>query len=141
MKITKDSFIPIINGCLFRYGCLFNSENIISNEKIINYLKNIDDNFCFSECILDSFFGELIRISTNGLGIKSGYELYNYVYKDENLKYITYKYDFDNMTDKKACKLLLKNFEIMEQFKSESTFYKNVLTITLYKIGKLELKN
>ena len=56
MKITKDSFIPIINGCMFRYGCLFNSESIIPNEKIIYYLKNIDDDFCFSECILESFF-------------------------------------------------------------------------------------
>lgn len=137
MRITKDSFIPVINGCLFRYGCLFNPENIISDEKTIYYLKNIDDDFCFSECILDSFFGELIRISTNGLGIKSGYELYNYVYKDENLKYIVSKYDFVNMSNEKAYKLLLKNFESTKEFRLKSPFYKNILAITLYKIGKL----
>lgn len=130
MKITKDSFIPVINGCIF------SPENIISNERIIYYLSNLKDDFCFSEYI----FRQIIKISTKELGIKSGYDLYNYVYKDKKLKYTKNKYDFDNMTDEEACKLLLKNFEIMEQFKSESTFYKNVLTITLYKIGKLGLK-
>lgn len=131
MKITEDSFIPVINGCIF------SPENIISNERIIYYLSNLKDDFCFSEYM----FRQIIKISTKELGIKSGYDLYNYVYKDKKLNYITYKYDFDNMTDKKVCKLLLKNFKIMEQFKSKSPFYKKILAITLYKIGKLELKN
>lgn len=128
MKITKDSFIPVINGCIF------SPENIISNERIIYYLSNLKDDSCFSEYI----FRQIIKISTKELGIKSGYDLYNYVYKDKKLKYTKNKCDFNNMTDRKACKLLLKNFEIMEQFKSKSLFYKNILTITLYKIGKLK---
>ena len=132
MKITKDSFIPVINGCIF------SPENIISNELIIYYLKclsNLKDDFYFSEYI----FRQIIKISTKGLSIKSGYELYSYVYTGENLKYIVNKYDFINMTDKEAIKLLLKNFEILEELKSKSKLqiYKNILTITLYKIGKL----
>ena len=131
MKITKDSFIPVINGCIF------SPENIISNERIIYYLSNLKDDFCFSEYI----FRQIIKISAKELGIKSGYDLYNYVYKDEKLKYTKNKYDFDNMTYKEACKLLLKNFESMQEFKLKLPFYKNILTITLYKISKLELKN
>lgn len=128
MKITEDSFIPIINGCIF------SPENIISNERIIYYLSNLKDDFCFSEYI----FRQIIKILTKELGIKSGYELYNYVYKDENLEYIVNKYDFDNMSNGKACKLLLINFRSLKEFKLKSPFYKNILTITLYKIGKLK---
>ena len=131
MKITKDSFIPVINGCIF------SPENIISNERIIYYLNNLKDGFCFSEYV----FRQIIKISTKELGIKSGYDLYNYVYKDEKLKYTKNKYDFDNMTYKKVCELLLINFESLKEFKLKSPFYKNILTITLCKIGKLKLKN
>lgn len=128
MKITKDSFIPIINGCIF------SPENIISNERIIYYLSNLKDDFCFSEYV----FRQIIKISAKELGIKSGYDLYNYVYKDEKLKYTKNKYDFDNMTDKKTCKLLLSNFKGLKDFKLKYLFYKNILAITLYKIGKLK---
>lgn len=128
MKITKDSFIPIINGCMF------SPENIISNERITYYLSNLKDDFCFSEYV----FRQIIKISAKELGIKSGYDLYNYVYKDEKLKYTKNKYDFDNMTNKKACKLLLRNFESLKEFKLKSSFYKNILTITIYKISKLK---
>lgn len=128
MKITKDSFIPIINGCMF------SPENIISNERITYYLSNLKDDFCFSEYV----FRQIIKISAKELGIKSGYDLYNYVYKDEKLKYTKNKYDFDNMTNKKACKLLLRNFESLKEFKLKSPFYKNILTITIYKISKLK---
>lgn len=128
MKITKDSFIPIINGCMFSH------ENIISNERITYYLSNLKDDFCFSEYV----FRQIIKISAKELGIKSGYDLYNYVYKDEKLKYTKNKYDFDNMTNKKACKLLLRNFESLKEFKLKSPFYKNILTITIYKISKLK---
>ena len=137
MKITKDSFIPIINGCMFRYGCLFNPESIVSNEKITNYLKyliSLNKDFNLFECI----FIELIKISTNGLDIKNGYELYTYVFTGENLKYNVDKYDFVNMTDKKAIEILLKNFEILKESKSKLPIYKNILAITLYKIGKLK---
>lgn len=128
MKITKDSFIPIINGCMFSH------ENIISNERITYYLSNLKDDFCFSEYV----FRQIIKISAKELGIKSGYDLYNYVYKDEKLKYTKNKYDFDNMTNKKACKLLLRNFESLKEFKLKSPFYKNILTITIYKIDNLK---
>lgn len=128
MKITKDSFIPVINGCMF------SPENILSNEEIIYRLNNLNEEFNISEYI----FRQIIKISTKGLGIKSGYGLYNYVYINERLKYIVNKYDFVNMTDKEAIKLLLKNFEILEKLKSKSKLpiYKNILTITLYKISK-----
>ena len=77
--------------------------------------------FVFLNVFWNLFFEQLIRISTNGLGIKSGY-----------------KYDFVNMSNVKTCKLLVKNLNGLKEFKSRLPLYKNILSITLYKIGNLK---
>ena len=104
MKITKDSFIPVINGCIF------SPENIISNERIIYYLSNLKDDSCFSEYI----FRQIIKISTKELGIKSGYDLYNYVYKDDTF-YLSIL----------LTSLIIELFFIIKQYKLLKRFYKD----------------
>lgn len=132
VHITNDSFIPIINGCIFSWGKLKSPEDLIT---ILNKLKYIDypDKFIFTQLIL---------LITQGLGIKSGSFLYEYINKTDNgFSYIKDKYINKDLTKNKILDLLIFYIKLLDEYKNPKTkivVYKNILAITLYKIGKLE---
>lgn len=132
VHITKDSFIPIINGCLFSWEKLKSREDLIT---ILNKLKEIDypDKFIFTQLIL---------LTTHGLGIKNGSFLYEYINKtDSGFSYIKDKYTNKKLTKNKIFDLLIFYIKLLDEYKNPKTkivVYKNILAITLYKIGKLE---
>lgn len=131
VHITKDSFIPIINGCLFGWEKLKSREDLIT---ILNKLKEIDypDKFIFTQLIL---------LTTHGLGIKNGSFLYEYINKTDNgFSYIKDKYTNKKLTKNKIFDLLIFYIKLLDEYKNPKTkivVYKNILAITLYKIGKL----
>ena len=133
VHITKDSFIPVINGCIFSWEKLKSREDLIT---ILNKLKYIDypDKFIFTQ---------LIILTTQGLGIKSGSFLYEYINKTNNcgFSYIKDKYINKELSKNKIFDLLIFYIKLLDEYKNPKTkivVYKNILVITLYKIGKLQ---
>ena len=132
VHITKDSFIPVINGCIFSWEKLKSREDLIT---ILNKLKYIDypDKFIFTQ---------LIILTTQGLGIKSGSFLYEYINKTDNgFSYIKDKYINKELSKNKILDLLIFYIKLLDEYKNPKTkivVYKNILAITLYKIGKLQ---
>ena len=131
VHITKDSFIPVINGCIFSWEKLKSLEDLIT---ILNKLKEIDypDKFIFTQLVL---------LTTQGLGIKNGSFLYEYINKTDNgFSYIKNKYINKDLTKNKIFDLLIFYIKLLDEYKNQKTkivVYKNILAITLYKIGKL----
>lgn len=131
VHITKDSFIPVINGCIFSWEKLKSPEDLIT---ILNKLKYIDypDKFIFTQLIL---------LTTQGLGIKNGCFLYEYINKTDNgFSYIKDKYINKELSKNKILDLLIFYIKLLDEYKNPKTkivVYKNILAITLYKIGKL----
>lgn len=132
VHITNDSFIPIINGCIFSWEKLKSPEDLIT---ILNKLKYIDypDKFIFTQLIL---------LTTQGLGIKNGSFLYEYINKTDNgFSYIKDKYINKELSKNKIFDLLIFYIKLLDEYKNPKTkivVYKNILAITLYKIGKLQ---
>lgn len=132
VHITKDSFIPVINGCIFSWEKLKSPEDLIT---ILNKLKYIDypDKFIFTQLIL---------LTTQGLGIKNGSFLYEYINKTDNgFSYIKDKYINKELSKNKIFDLLIFYIKLLDEYKNPKTkivVYKNILAITLYKIGKLQ---
>lgn len=87
-------------------------------------------------------FTQLILLTTQGLGIKNGSFLYEYINKTDNeFSYIKNKYINKYLTKNKIFDLLIFYIKLLDEYKNPKTkivVYKNILAITLYKIGKLE---
>nr|DAE86585.1 MAG TPA: hypothetical protein [Caudoviricetes sp.] len=135
IKITKDSFIPVINDCLFSWHKLKSNKELI---EMLERLKEKDD------CNLNNLlFTQLIILTTNGLHIKSGNLLYDYIYKTKNrynLKSKIESYSNEEISKNKVLDMLvfcIKQLDICKSPIIKAFIYKNILVITLCKIGNL----
>lgn len=135
MKITKDSFIPVVNNCLFSWHKLKSNKELI---EMLERLKEKDD------CNLNNhLFTQLIILTTKGLHIKSGNLLYDYIYKTKNrynLKSKIESYSNEEISKDKVLDMLIfciKQLGICKSPIIKAFIYKNILVITLCKTGNL----
>lgn len=135
IKITKDSFIPVINDCLFSWHKLKSNKELI---EILERLKEKDD-----YNLNNLLFTQLIILTTKGLHIKSGNLLYDYIYKTKNrynLKSKIESYSNEEISKDKVLDMLVSYIKQLNTYKNpiiKAFIYKNILVITLCKIGNL----
>lgn len=135
IKITKDSFIPVINDCLFSWHKLKSNKELI---EILERLKEKDD-----YNLNNLLFTQLIILTTEGLHIKSGNLLYDYIYKTKNrynLKSKIESYSNEEITKNKVLDMLVSYIKQLNTYKNpiiRAFIYKDILVITLCKIGNL----
>ena len=135
IKINKDSFIPVINDCLFSWHKLKSNKELI---EILERLKGRED------CYLNNhLFTQLILLVAKGLHIKSGNILYDYIYKTKNrynLKSKIESYANEEISKDKVLDMLVSYIKQLDTYKNpiiKAFIYKNILVITLCKIGNL----
>lgn len=135
IKITKDSFIPVINDCLFSWHKLKSNKELI---EILERLKEKDD-----YKLNNLLFTQLIILTTKGFHIKSGNLLYDYIYKTKNrynLKSKIESYSNEEISKNKVLDMLVSYIKQLNTYKNpiiRAFIYKNILVITLCKIGNL----
>lgn len=135
IKITKDSFIPVINDCLFSW------HKLKSNKELIEMLERLKEK---NDCNLNNhLFTQLIILTTKGLHIKSGNLLYDFIYKTKNrynLKSKIESYSNEEISKDKVLDMLVSYIKQLNTYKNpiiKAFIYKNILVITLCKIGNL----
>jgi hypothetical protein len=135
IKITKDSFIPVINNCLFSWHKLKSNKELI---EILERLKEKDD-----YNLNNLLFTQLIILTTKGLHIKSGNLLYDYIYKTKNRYNLESKienYSNEEISKDKVLDMLVSYIKQLNTYKNpiiKAFIYKNILVITLCKTGNL----
>ena len=136
IKITKDSLIPVINNCLFSWHKLKPNKELI---EIIKRLKDNKENYHLN----NHLFTQLIILTTKGLHIKSGNLLYDFIYKTKNrynLKSKIESYSNEEISKDKVLDMLVSYIKQLNTYKNpiiKAFIYKNILVITLCKIGNL----